>query len=62
MDIQAMIKSAEPILVAFGLKVLGALAAYIADRWLIGVATGLLQKALERQRWSPPSSATWARS
>ena len=53
MDMQAMIKSAEPIIVAFGLKVLGALAAYIVGRWLIGVATGLLQKALERQKVEP---------
>jgi small conductance mechanosensitive channel len=53
MDIQAMMKTAEPIVIAFGLKVLGALAAYIAGRWLIGMATGLLQKALERQKVEP---------
>jgi len=53
MDFQAMYKTAEPIMIAFGLKVLGAIAAYIAGRLLIGFATSLLQKGLERQKVEP---------
>lgn len=53
MDIQGMYKTAEPIMIAFGLKVLGAIAAYIVGRLLIGFATGLLQRALERQKVEP---------
>lgn len=32
----------------FGLKVLGALAAWVIGRWLIGIAVGLIGKALEK--------------
>ena len=53
MDIAAMMDSARPMLVAFGLKVLGAIVAYIVGRMLIGLASDLLAKALERQRVEP---------
>jgi small conductance mechanosensitive channel len=53
MDIPGMFETAKPILVAFGLKVLGAIAVYIAGRWLIGLASSLIQKALERQKVEP---------
>jgi len=53
MDFPTMIDTARPVLVAVGLKVLGAVAIYIVGRWLIGVATTLIQKALERQRVEP---------
>ena len=36
---QGWFDTARPMLVAFGLKVLGAIAVYIVGRWLIGVAS-----------------------
>ena len=53
MDITNMIDTARPVLVAFGLKVLGAIAIYIVGRWLIGILGTLLQKVLERQKVEP---------
>jgi small conductance mechanosensitive channel len=53
MDIAGMMETATPILIAFGLKVLGAIAAYIVGRMLIGAASGLVMKALERQKVEP---------
>ena len=53
MDIAAMMESARPVLVAFGLKVLGAIVAYIVGRMLIGFGTNLLVKVLEKQRVDP---------
>ena len=50
MDILGMMETAKPILIAFGLKVLGAIAAYIVGRMLIGFAATLVTKALERQK------------
>ena len=53
MDIPGMIDSARPILIAFGLKVLGAIAAYIVGRMLIGLASSLVVRLLERQKVEP---------
>jgi small conductance mechanosensitive channel len=53
MDIPGMIETAQPIVVAFGLKVLGAIVAYIVGRMLIGFASSLVMKALERQKVEP---------
>ena len=53
MDIPGMIETARPIVIAFGLKVLGAIAAYIIGRMLIGAASSLVMKALERQKVEP---------
>ena len=53
MDIQNMLETAKPVLIAFGLKVLGAIAIYIVGRWLIGLVGALIQKALERQKVEP---------
>jgi small conductance mechanosensitive channel len=53
MDIPDMIDSARPILIAFGLKVLGAIAAYIIGRMLIGFASNLVMHAMERQKVEP---------
>jgi small conductance mechanosensitive channel len=53
MDIPGMIETARPILIAFGLKVLGAIAAYIIGRMLIGFASSLVMRALERQKVEP---------
>jgi small conductance mechanosensitive channel len=41
------------MLIAFGLKLLGAIAAYIVGRMLIGFASNLVQRALERQKVEP---------
>ncbi len=53
MDIPAAIETAKPILIAFSLKVLGAIVAYIVGRILIGFASTLVMKALERQKVEP---------
>ena len=50
---QGWFDTARPMLVAFGLKVLGAIAVYIVGRWLIGLASGLIMRALERQKVEP---------
>ncbi len=48
-----MYESAQPVLIAFGLKVAGAIAIYIVGRWLIGIVGTIIQKALERQKVEP---------
>ncbi len=53
MDIPRMLETAGPMLIAFGLKLLGAIAAYIVGRMLIGFASNLVQRALERQKVEP---------
>jgi len=53
MDVMKFWTSAQPILIYFGLKVLGAVAIFIVGRWLIGVAGGLVTKAMERQKVEP---------
>jgi small conductance mechanosensitive channel len=53
MDIPGMMETAKPLLIAFSLKVLGAIAAYIVGRMLIGFASSLVIKALERQKVEP---------
>ncbi len=53
MDLQALFESAKPVLVAFGLKVVGAIVIYIVGRWLIGIVGNLIQAALERQKVEP---------
>jgi len=53
MDIPGMIETTRPMLIAFGLKVLGAIAAYIIGRALIGFASKLVMQALERQKVEP---------
>ena len=49
MDIPAWFETARPILIAFGLKVLGAIAAYIVGRMLIGFGSRLVMRVLEQQ-------------
>ncbi len=53
MDLSNLYETSKPILIAFGLKVLGALAIFIVGRWLIGLITSLTTKALERQKVEP---------
>ena len=43
----------QDVAVAFGLKVLGALIAWIVGRWLIGLAVNLLSAGLNRQKVDP---------
>jgi small conductance mechanosensitive channel len=44
---------AQPILVAFGLKVIGAIIVFIVGRWLISLATRLMGSAMTRQHVDP---------
>lgn len=44
---------AQPILVAFGLKVLGAIAVFVIGRWLIGLVSRLVGAGMTRQRIDP---------
>ena len=53
MDWQSVWDTASTQLTTFGLKILGAIAVWIVGRWLIGLATRLLTRALDRQRVDP---------
>lgn len=44
---------AQPILVAFGLKVIGAIAVFVVGRWLISLVTKLVGAAMTRQHLDP---------
>ncbi len=44
---------AQPILVAFGLKALGAIAVFMVGRWLISLVTRLVEAAMTRQKLDP---------
>ncbi|ABD70143.1 MscS Mechanosensitive ion channel [Rhodoferax ferrireducens T118] len=44
---------AQPILVAFGLKVVGAIAVFVVGRWLISLVTKLVGAAMTRQQLDP---------
>ncbi len=48
-QIVTWIDQAQPILVAFGLKLLGAIAVFIVGRWLINLVSRLLGAAMSRQ-------------
>lgn len=51
--ITSWIDQAQPILLAFGLKALGAIAVFVIGRWLISMATGLVGAAMTRQKLDP---------
>ncbi len=51
--IVSWIDQAQPILVAFGLKVLGAIAVFIVGRWLINLVSRLLGAGMTRQHLDP---------
>ncbi|HET7403279.1 MAG TPA: mechanosensitive ion channel domain-containing protein [Usitatibacter sp.] len=53
MDLNATLDSAGPIVVAFSLKVLGALVAYIVGRMLISFASGITTRALDARKVDP---------
>ncbi|MBI2687547.1 MAG: mechanosensitive ion channel family protein [Acidobacteria bacterium] len=50
MDFQHLANAALPILIAAGLKVLGAIVLWIIGRWLIGISINILGRALRRQK------------
>jgi small conductance mechanosensitive channel len=48
-DVQTIVNDSVPILTAFGFKLLGAIAIWVVGRWLIGLSTRILGRALRRQ-------------
>jgi len=50
MDFDNILETATTLLTAFGLKILGAIAAWIVGRYLIKLGVRLMSAALERQR------------
>lgn len=52
-QVTSWMDQAQPILVAFGLKVIGAVVVFIIGRWLISLATRLIGAAMTRQRVDP---------
>ncbi len=53
MDWNNVLKVVESTITGVGLQVLGAIVLYIAGRWLISIAVGMVQKGLSRQRLEP---------
>lgn len=53
MDIGNLYESSKPIIIAMGLKVLGAIVIYIVGRMLIGLVGTIITKAMERQKVEP---------
>ncbi|MFO1413672.1 MAG: mechanosensitive ion channel family protein [Burkholderiales bacterium] len=53
MDFVSMYDTARPVVIAFALKVAGAVVLYIIGRWLIGIVGAVINKALERQKVEP---------
>ncbi len=51
--ITSWMAQAQPILVAFGLKVIGAIAVFIVGRWLISLVTRLVGAGMSRQQVDP---------
>jgi len=51
--ISGWMEQAQPILIAFGLKVLGAIAVFIIGRWLIGLVSRLVEALMTRQKIDP---------
>jgi small conductance mechanosensitive channel len=52
-DVAGLYDTAKPVMIAFALKVAGAIVLYIIGRWLIGLVGSLINKALERQKIEP---------
>ena len=53
MDFESIKTTATALVTTFGLKILGALLAWIVGRWLIGLAVRMLAAALTRQKVDP---------
>jgi small conductance mechanosensitive channel len=50
MDVNTLVQNTGAILVAVGLKVVGAIALWLIGRWLIGFALGLIGRAAAKQQ------------
>ena len=53
MDATGFWASTQPLLISFGLKLLGAIAIVIIGRWLIRLISKMITKAMEKQRVEP---------
>src|SRR5262245_7573184 len=53
MDFESIRTTATTLLTTFGLKILGALLAWVVGRWLIGFAVRMLTAGLSRQKTDP---------
>jgi hypothetical protein len=51
MDLNALVQNASVTLVALGWKLAGAVALWLAGRWLIAFATRLVGQALDKQQF-----------
>ncbi len=51
--ITSWVDQAQPILITFGLKLLGAIAVFIVGRWLIGMVLRMIGAGLTRQKFDP---------
>ena len=51
--ITTWLDQAQPILVAFGLKAVGAIAVFVIGRWLISMVTSLVGAGMTRQKLDP---------
>jgi small conductance mechanosensitive channel len=52
-NVDNLMQSGLALLIALGIKVLEALALWIVGRWLIGIATSMIGKAMTRQKIDP---------
>lgn len=52
-NINSWWQKAEPILVVFGLKILGSIIAFIIGRWLISILIKLFDKLIDQQKIDP---------
>ncbi|MFZ0707994.1 MAG: mechanosensitive ion channel family protein [Candidatus Korobacteraceae bacterium] len=52
-NVNNLMQSGTALLLALGLKLLEAFAIWIVGRWLIGVATGMIGKAMTKQKIDP---------
>ena len=53
MDVAGWVTAAVPMVMAVGLKILGAIILYIIGRWLIGLAIGLTTRVLTARNFDP---------
>jgi small conductance mechanosensitive channel len=52
-DVNNLVVTGKTLILALGLKVLEAIALWIVGRWLIGIATSMIGKAMTRQKIDP---------
>ena len=53
MDVTGFWTNAQPLLISFGLKLLGAIAIVVIGRWVIRFISRMVTKAMERQKVEP---------